>query len=234
VLDYLLPEMENLVGTLVVAMAGYPTSKRKKKKEKKGRRGNLPLSSASSSSFFSFLFLMIDIYKTELDTLFEYNEGLPSRFPVILSFNDFTDKQLLDVFLALAKKSNFKFPSNDVKYARIAARDLGRLRGTKVRWKRVFFAVPSIFSPSFLLLLQREELPLSQLETLEDFAELRYVGRVFFSVFSLFSLFPSFLLLLERSTSIATRELGRLRGTKTLEKSVFFGSFSEEKCLYRN
>ena len=81
----------------------------------------------------SFKFLTICIYKSEIDKLFEYNDGLPSRFPVIMSFNDFTDKQLLDVFTSLTKKSNFKFSNNDVKYARIATRDLGRLRGTKVQ-----------------------------------------------------------------------------------------------------
>jgi len=64
--------------------------------------------------------------------LFEYNEGLPSRFPVVLIFDDFSDGQLLEVFDRLVTTSKFKYDGNNPKFARIATRELGKLRGTKV------------------------------------------------------------------------------------------------------
>lgn len=72
-------------------------------------------------------------YVKPMEKLFEYNEGLPSRFPVTLKFSDFSDAQLLEIFTSLMKTkaaaSNiFSFVNNDPKYARIAARRLGRLR----------------------------------------------------------------------------------------------------------
>ena len=56
ILDYLLPEMENRRGTLVVVIAGY---------------------SKPMEDFIAF------------------NEGLPSRFPERLAFDDYTEKELL-------------------------------------------------------------------------------------------------------------------------------------------
>ncbi len=93
VLEYLLPEMENKIGTLVVAFAGYTKP---------------------------------------MEKLFEYNEGLSSRFPVTLQFQDFSNEQLLEIFLSLMKSNKatnkFTFFQGDPKPARIAIRRLGRLR----------------------------------------------------------------------------------------------------------
>lgn len=68
-------------------------------------------------------------YSKQMETLFEYNDGLPSRFPVILSFEDFSDTQLFDIFCDLAKKNRFSFHGDNPKYARIAAKRLGKSRG---------------------------------------------------------------------------------------------------------
>eukprot|EP00983_Pelagomonas_calceolata_P042452 1138506-Pelagomonas_calceolata.AAC.12 len=55
ILDFLLPEMENRRGRLVVVMAGY---------------------------------------QKHMEEVLAYNEGLPSRFPVVLNFADYSDDQL--------------------------------------------------------------------------------------------------------------------------------------------
>ena len=54
-MDYLLPEMENKRGKLVVIMAGY---------------------------------------QKHMEELISYNEGLPSRFPLVFNFTDYSDSQL--------------------------------------------------------------------------------------------------------------------------------------------
>jgi len=96
VLNYLIPEMENKHGRLVVAFAGYTK---------------------------------------EMEDLFEFNEGLPSRFPIRAIFNDFSDEQLLSIFEQQMKSAGgsmpFHYHNNDPKYGRIATRDLGRQRGTR-------------------------------------------------------------------------------------------------------
>jgi hypothetical protein len=69
-----------------------------------------------------------------MDELFGYNDGLPSRFPVTMKFDDFTDSQLLEVFTGLVKSQSFKYENDDPKFARIVTRELGRLRGTKVKF----------------------------------------------------------------------------------------------------
>lgn len=38
-------------------------------------------------------------YKKQMDTLFEHNPGLPSRFPLKLTFEDYTEDELLKIFL---------------------------------------------------------------------------------------------------------------------------------------
>lgn len=77
-------------------------------------------------------------YKKQMETLFEFNEGLPSRFPVILSFEDFADAQLCDIFCDLAKKNRFSFAGDDPKYARVVTKRLGKLRGTCYKKKNKF------------------------------------------------------------------------------------------------
>lgn len=86
VLNYLLPEMENKRGKLVVVLAGYR--------------------------------------KPMEENIMQFNEGLPSRFPLVFTFPDFTDEQLLSIFMGMLNSS--KFTLQEDKHARIAARRLGR------------------------------------------------------------------------------------------------------------
>ncbi|KAJ3312151.1 hypothetical protein HDU76_002958 [Blyttiomyces sp. JEL0837] len=94
VLDYLLPEIENNVGKIVVAVAGY---------------------------------------QNKIEKVFEYNEGLPSRFPHILVFEDYSDSELLEILQALIKKDLgplFTIEDGlDGQHMRILARRIGRRRG---------------------------------------------------------------------------------------------------------
>jgi replication-associated recombination protein RarA len=95
VLNYFLDEMENKIGKLVVAFAGYTK---------------------------------------DMEKLFEFNTGLPSRFPFKFVFQDYSDEELLSIFLGTMKKSSgnqpFYFKNNDPKYARIAIKRLSKMRGS--------------------------------------------------------------------------------------------------------
>eukprot|EP00397_Hematodinium_sp_SG-2012_P000289 GEMP01000289.1.p1 GENE.GEMP01000289.1~~GEMP01000289.1.p1 ORF type:complete len:2487 (+),score=732.48 GEMP01000289.1:46-7506(+) len=88
ILDYLLPEMENMRGKLVVVVAGYAK---------------------------------------KMDDLFAHNEGFPSRFPHTFTFADYTDAELLAIFLDIIQVSPFHLKEDRV--ARIATRRLGQQRG---------------------------------------------------------------------------------------------------------
>ncbi|CAN0298439.1 unnamed protein product, partial [Hapterophycus canaliculatus] len=112
VLNFLLAEIENRRGELVVAFAGYAKN---------------------------------------METLFEFNEGLPSRFPKTLRFEDYSDALLLDIFKGLmAKKKGLgtlhfaPLPAEDSgesghqdqdgdeeKWAKVAIARLGRRRGSR-------------------------------------------------------------------------------------------------------
>jgi hypothetical protein len=83
-------------------------------------------------------------YRKDMDKLFEYNEGLPSRFPETLSFPDYSDAQLLAILCGLmaSKKSSsgavLRFAAAaagsgdaDDRWAKVAIARLGRLRGTR-------------------------------------------------------------------------------------------------------
>jgi hypothetical protein len=85
-------------------------------------------------------------YRKDMDKLFEYNEGLPSRFPETLSFPDYSDAQLLAILCGLmrSKKSSsgavLRFAAAaagggsgdaDDRWAKVAVARLGRLRGTR-------------------------------------------------------------------------------------------------------
>jgi hypothetical protein len=84
VLDYLLPEMENKRGSLVVVLAGYQ--------------------------------------KPMEEQIMAYNEGLPSRFPLLFKFPDYSDEQLLQIFMGQLAAGEPAFTLEDAKHARIAAR----------------------------------------------------------------------------------------------------------------
>ena len=100
-LNFLLAEIENRRGELVVAFAGYAKN---------------------------------------METLFEFNEGLPSRFPKTLRFEDYSDALLLDIFKGLmAKKKglgtlHFADPGSGEdaeRWAKVAIARLGRQRGSR-------------------------------------------------------------------------------------------------------
>lgn len=75
------------------------------------------------------LVLVFAGYKRQMEELLEHNQGLPSRFPKQFDFADFTDEELTRVlFSQLASLKNYHV--EDEKYVRIAARRLGRQRGT--------------------------------------------------------------------------------------------------------
>ncbi|GFH06095.1 NFX1-type zinc finger-containing protein 1, partial [Haematococcus lacustris] len=70
-------------------------------------------------------------YQKQMESLLGYNEGLPSRFSRCITFPDYSDKELLKILLdIIAEGKPQPFELQDEKHARIAARRLGRQRGT--------------------------------------------------------------------------------------------------------
>ncbi|KAJ9507979.1 hypothetical protein QJQ45_021314 [Haematococcus lacustris] len=70
-------------------------------------------------------------YQKQMESLLGYNEGLPSRFSRCITFPDYSDKELTKILLDnIAEGKPHPFKLQDEKYARIAARRLGRQRGT--------------------------------------------------------------------------------------------------------
>jgi SpoVK/Ycf46/Vps4 family AAA+-type ATPase len=72
-------------------------------------------------------------YSKQMESFFSHNPGFPSRFPIEMKFEDYDDKQLLDIFrLQLHKKfhSRMKIEGGSTGlYARIATRRVGYSRG---------------------------------------------------------------------------------------------------------
>eukprot|EP00198_Chlamydomonas_reinhardtii_P002822 XP_001692158.1 predicted protein [Chlamydomonas reinhardtii] len=75
-------------------------------------------------------------YKKPVEELMAYNEGLPSRFVQEFTFADYSDEELFTIFKDLIDNDPSmpdpakRFKVADVKHLRIAARRLGRQRGT--------------------------------------------------------------------------------------------------------
>ncbi|KAJ9508188.1 hypothetical protein QJQ45_021542, partial [Haematococcus lacustris] len=70
-------------------------------------------------------------YQKQMESLLGYNEGLPSRFSRCITFPDYSDKELTKILLdIIAEGKPQPFKLQDEKHARIAARRLGRQRGT--------------------------------------------------------------------------------------------------------
>ncbi|KAK2597595.1 hypothetical protein N8I77_012373 [Diaporthe amygdali] len=94
VLDYLLPEIENLNGKVVFVLAGY---------------------------------------NKQMESFYAHNPGLPSRFPIEMKFDDYTDEELLRIFeLKMQQKYGGRMKCEDGSkglYCRIATRRFGRGRG---------------------------------------------------------------------------------------------------------
>lgn len=89
-------------------------------------------------------------YAKNMETLFEFNEGLPSRFPKTLQFDDYSDALLLDIFKGLmAKKKGLgtlhfgaagpidgdgvdgQVEGEEDRWAKVAIARLGRRRGAR-------------------------------------------------------------------------------------------------------
>ncbi|KAG8157551.1 hypothetical protein KVR01_012593 [Diaporthe batatas] len=94
VLDYLLPEVENLNGKVIFILAGY---------------------------------------RKQMESFYAHNPGLPSRFPIEMKFEDYTDEELLRIFeLKMHKKYDGRMKCEDGPrglYSRIVTRRVGRGRG---------------------------------------------------------------------------------------------------------
>jgi SpoVK/Ycf46/Vps4 family AAA+-type ATPase len=72
-------------------------------------------------------------YSKQMESFFAHNPGFPSRFPIEMKFEDYDDKQLLDIF-RLQLHNQFKGRmsvenGSDGLYARIATRRIGYSRG---------------------------------------------------------------------------------------------------------
>lgn len=72
-------------------------------------------------------------YNKQMESLFSHNPGLPSRFPIEIQFDDYTDQELLEIFKhRINKKYKHKMKIElglDGLYSRIVARRVGRGRG---------------------------------------------------------------------------------------------------------
>lgn len=100
-LNFLLAEIENRRGELVVAFAGYAKN---------------------------------------MEILFEFNEGLPSRFPKTLRFADYSDALLLDIFKGLMVK---KKGLGTLRFAPAGPTEgvgPGQVEGEQERWAKVAIA----------------------------------------------------------------------------------------------
>jgi hypothetical protein len=56
------------------------------------------------------------------DQIMSFNEGLPSRFPLLFKFPDYTDQQLHDILMGQLESGKPAFTLEEAKYARIAAK----------------------------------------------------------------------------------------------------------------
>lgn len=72
-------------------------------------------------------------YSKQMESFFAHNPGFPSRFPITMNFEDYTDKELQQI---LKRQVNRTYTNNmevedglDGLYIRIAARRVGRSRG---------------------------------------------------------------------------------------------------------
>ena len=62
----------------------------------------LPIASGLETEYGPLVWVFAG-YKKDMDKLFEHNPGLPSRFPHYFHFADFSDQELLEIFLRLLK-----------------------------------------------------------------------------------------------------------------------------------
>lgn len=96
VLDFLLPEVENLTGKIVFVLAGYDK---------------------------------------DMESFFAHNPGLPSRFPITMKFEDYTDHELLHILqMKIHKQYNGRMQCEDGTaglFCRIVAKRVGRGRGQR-------------------------------------------------------------------------------------------------------
>ena len=76
-------------------------------------------------------------YVAQMEALFQFNDGLPGRFPKTWRFGDYSDDVLLDIFKGLMAKRkgkgklHFSATNKDkARWAKVAIARLGRQRGT--------------------------------------------------------------------------------------------------------
>lgn len=72
-------------------------------------------------------------YNKEMESFFSHNPGLPSRFPITMTFDDYSDEELLRIFqMQLHRKFGARMAVEDGQaglYARIVTRRIGKGRG---------------------------------------------------------------------------------------------------------
>ena len=78
----------------------------------------------------SKLVLVLAGYQARMEGLIAHNEGLPSRFPTTFTFPDYSDAELLQLLRSTMSADKTGFRLQEAKHAEIAARRLGRLRGS--------------------------------------------------------------------------------------------------------
>lgn len=75
----------------------------------------------------SLVVVLAGYQKPMEEQIMAYNEGLPSRFPLVFKFPDYTDEQMHDIFMGLVESGKPRFSLESEKYARIATRRWERL-----------------------------------------------------------------------------------------------------------
>ena len=70
----------------------------------------LPIASGLETEYGPLVWVFAG-YKKDMDKLFEHNPGLPSRFPYSFLFADFSDEELLEIFVRLLKTKPVQQPA---------------------------------------------------------------------------------------------------------------------------
>lgn len=143
-------------------------------------------------------------YQKQMEDLMGHNEGLPSRFPTLFTFPDYTDTELCIILNNVIAADKPTFHLQDSKHARIASRRLGRMRGTvgfgNARAVRNLYE-SAVTKQSSRVITQRQQglTPGVMMLEREDLLGLMHI---------------------DHSSSEALRELAAMRGLKSVKASV--------------